>query len=342
VGREDPPEDARGRGADEEPEVEASEQEPDLLAVFDDDEEEPEVEASEREPAEPEATTQEASIGARPPRHRALRVLAILGGALAIGILLVGWNRVAASDDLCASCHEMEPAVASAQRSVHDGVPCLACHTGPGLMGALRYLPSLAREAVDEFTGWDVAHGVLEPRDCGSCHDDIASTPELAAAHREGAKCLSCHGDVAHPPYRLAGFERPVEVDDGDVHPRLYVQTHGDDVVGDPESCVECHETNFCETCHLRETFPHPDGWIQTHGSTQEELGIDTCEGCHPQTFCIGCHGTEIPHNVRWLGEHWRDLADAGTASCLLCHPRTDCTDCHAEHSVHREQDLYA
>jgi hypothetical protein len=165
----------------------------------------------------------------------------------------------------------------------------------------------------------------------------------MAAAHGAGARCASCHGDVTHPPYRVAGFARPITPIAGeDPHPRLYVQTHGADAVRDPRSCATCHEANYCETCHLRQRYPHPEGWVSLHGAVQREQGIGACEGCHPQTFCAGCHGTEIPHDVRWLGEHWRALEGSGTGSCLLCHPRSDCTTCHAEHQVHREQDLYA
>jgi len=352
VGPDDRPEDEREPTAGAEPDVEAPDEEPDVLAMFGDDEgtapEPPEGSGDEDDggsegPVGPVAPDAEVPARAGPPRHRALRVFAVVGSALAVGILLVGWNRVAASDDFCASCHEIEPAVTSAERSVHDDVPCLSCHTGSGLLGTLRYLPTLARETIDEFTGWDVAHGVLESRSCESCHDDIASTPELAAAHREDAKCISCHGDVAHPPYRLAGFARPVEpVPTGEnPHPTLYVQTHGDDVVRDPDSCTDCHEADYCEACHFRETYPHPAGWIGEHGEVQEERGIEACEGCHPVTFCAGCHGTEIPHSVTWLDEHWRNLEDASVEPCLLCHPKTDCTECHAEHTVHREQDLF-
>jgi hypothetical protein len=202
----------------------------------------------------------------------------------------------------------VDQAVQSSDRSV---TTCRACRaTGfSGVLGALRYIPTLARETIDEFTALDVAHGVLDPRACVSCHEDLSATPDLAAAHQGGDDCASCHGDVAHPPLRLAGFDRPVdELAEGQVHPRLYVQTHGSDVALDPESCTECHETDFCETCHLRETFPHPNDWIETHGPTQIELGPETCQGCHAPTFCEGCHGTEVPHNVRWLGEHWREL----------------------------------
>jgi len=283
-------------------------------------------------------------VDRQPPRHRALKAFAVLGGTVAVAMLLVGWNRVATSDGFCASCHDVEEAVASADRSVHSEVPCLSCHSGSGLVGVLRYTPTLAREALHTFTGWEVAHDVLAPRACESCHTDLSSTPELAAAHGTDATCQSCHGDVAHPEYRLAGFARPVEpvVSDENPHPTLFVQTHGDDVVRDPESCTDCHEADYCETCHFRETYPHPDAWISQHGPVQEQRGIQACQGCHPVTFCAGCHGTEIPHSATWLDEHWRNLTDASVGPCLQCHPKTDCTVCHAQHSVHREQDLYA
>ncbi len=268
--------------------------------------------------------------------------LLAVGGLLALGLLLVGWHRVAASDTFCASCHEMQGAVSASARSVHADVPCLACHTGPGLAGSVRYLPGLLRETVATVTPWNPARGILGARPCTACHTDLAATPELAAAHGTDAACSSCHGDVSHPPFRLAGFERPVQAVEGEnPHPRLYVQAHGGDAVDDAESCATCHAPNFCETCHLRKRYPHPEGWISLHGAAQQEQGIEACAGCHPQTFCAGCHGTEIPHDARWLGEHWRALTDAGTESCLLCHPKTDCTTCHARHAVHREQDLY-
>lgn len=266
-----------------------------------------------------------------------------VGAFLALGVLLVGWNRVATSDAYCAGCHEMQPAVSANARSVHADVPCLACHTGTGLAGSLRYVPGALRETLAIVTPWNPARGILGARPCTACHTDLAATEALAAAHGTDAACSSCHGDVSHPPFRLAGFERPVQPIPGeDRHPRLYVQTHGGEATADPASCATCHEPDFCETCHLRERYPHPKDWIPLHGAAQREQGAEACATCHPQTFCASCHGTEIPHDARWLGEHWRALTDAGTESCLLCHPRTDCTTCHARHEVHREQDLYA
>jgi hypothetical protein len=74
----------------------------------------------------------------------------------------------------------------------------------------------------------------------------------------------------------------------------------------------------------------------------EEQQGAEACTSCHPTTFCVGCHGTQIPHQSNWLGEHWKALSSgASVTPCLLCHPTTDCTTCHAEHGIHRQQDLF-
>ncbi len=274
-------------------------------------------------------------MGDEPPRRRhRLRPLLLASFLLAAAALLVGWNRVASSPSLCGSCHAMREATLSSARSVHADVPCLACHTQPGLVGALRYVPTLAREGLATATGWEVAGGVLDAAACDRCHTDIRSTPALAKVHPAGSSsCASCHGEVAHP---VATRPPPGP------HVRDYTQTHGRDVASKPGECTSCHRPVFCQACHFRTTFPHPKGWISQHGPVEEAKGPSACTLCHPTTFCVGCHGTEIPHRATWLGEHWRALEDASTSPCYVCHPRTDCTACHANHDIHREQGLYA
>jgi hypothetical protein len=272
--------------------------------------------------------------------HRWSARLAFVGGLLLVAaFLLIGWNKVAASPRLCATCHEMDTSVATSASSVHANVPCLACHTGPGVAGAIRYLPSFAREGAAKATGWDLAHDVLTSRPCESCHDDLRSTPALAAAHSGARACSSCHGDVAHPRDPL--IHGPAPTPSGRPHPDGFVQTHGEAATANPASCTQCHRTQFCQTCHFKSSFPHPADWIAKHGPAQERQGPQACTLCHPTTFCAGCHGTDIPHDTDWLSQHWRALQDASASPCLVCHPRTDCTTCHAEHSVHRQQDLY-
>ena len=268
--------------------------------------------------------------------------LLVLGGVLfAVVFLLIGWNKAASSPRLCSSCHAMDDATLSAARSVHADVPCLACHTRPGLLGSLRYVPTLAREGLATVTGWDIAGSVLDAAPCTRCHSDLTTSATLKATHSKArTDCTSCHGDVAHPELALVSA-RPTPGPSGEPHPQGYVQTHGQEAVANPASCSTCHQPEFCQACHFRATFPHPQGWIQKHGKVEETKGASACTLCHPSTFCVGCHGTEIPHQPTWLGEHWRALQDASTSPCLVCHPPRDCTTCHSRHGIHREQDLY-
>jgi hypothetical protein len=275
------------------------------------------------------------------PEHRArwVRSLFLVGSLLAVGLLLVGWNRLASTPRLCSSCHAMDSAVLSAARSVHSDLSCLDCHTRPGLLGAVRYIPALARETVATLTRWNVSHGVLDARPCEDCHTDLTTAATLKPTHDGASDCASCHGQVSHPPLLILE-ERPSPLT-GQPHPQGYVQLHGRDVVDDPASCQTCHKPTFCQACHFKAVFPHPDGWIGQHGLVEQQEGAEACTSCHPTTFCVGCHGTEIPHLSNWLDEHWRSLQDAPITPCLLCHPKTDCTTCHSEHGVHVSQTLY-
>jgi hypothetical protein len=278
------------------------------------------------------APTQSVGGGSEPPRHHPIRLL-FLGLPLAL-FLLIGWNRAASSDQFCASCHATAAAVLSSERSIHADVSCIACHSGSGVAGTVKYVPTLLREGLATVTGLS-AQGVLEARGCISCHPDLS-----ASAHPEPLKdCTTCHGNVSHPELQVPGAQSILVAGGG--HPTAFIQVHGASATDDPGTCKECHKPKFCEACHLRETFPHPDGWIEKHGAVQEQRGGTACETCHGPTFCSGCHGTEIPHRADWLARHDTALIDAPTTPCLTCHPETDCSTCHSEHAVHREQDLY-
>ncbi|MBI4728861.1 MAG: hypothetical protein HY775_05085 [Acidobacteria bacterium] len=247
-------------------------------------------------------------------------------------VLLAGWNRAVSSPKFCASCHPKVVAVAG--RSVHASVPCIACHLRPGVPGAIAYLPTLVREGIQQWTGLELAGGVLKPAACVRCHARITASPPIGKGHPgPRSACVDCHGDTVHPGSKPPPA-RP--------HPAGWDLTHGRDAASDPGNCAVCHRPESCAACHVRAFFPHPARWISAHGAVQQEKGIEACVLCHPRSFCRGCHGAEIPHPPRWLATHPRVLTEQNTTPCRICHPRADCTGCHARHRVHREQDLHA
>lgn len=262
---------------------------------------------------------------------RGRRWLFLVAGGVALLLLLVGWTRVSASSRFCASCHDMGEATRSASSSVHADVSCLSCHRRPGAIGAIEYLPTLAVETVEAVTGWNTARHVLPAAPCVSCHGNLTTVSAEGAHPDAGSDCASCHGSVAHPESNVPPAEP---------HPVGFDLTHGREAAVDAAACTQCHQAEFCRACHARVAFPHPSGWLESHGGVQEELGADACTLCHAPTYCKGCHGTEIPHRATWLGEHYRALAPVSEGSCYTCHAPVDCTSCHSRHADHRQQGL--
>jgi len=276
----------------------------------------------------------ETGAGRSPRRFR--RRLLLTGGTALLGVVaLLLWTKAASSTGFCTSCHVTDAAVASAGESVHADVACIDCHVDAGAKGALRYVPSLLREVVQEATGWHTARGVLSARSCASCHEprksgDITPEGDTTVHPDPESSCTSCHGDVAHPG-------RPVPISQD--HPANYQQLHGRDVSLDGSTeCARCHEQPFCRSCHVYDPAPHPKDWMATHGTVQTAEGR-SCTLCHaPETFCKACHGTVVPHPADWLSTHPREAALADQTLCTTCHTREACDRCHEKHAAHSRE----
>ena len=275
--------------------------------------------------------------GSQPPAPRPRWPWLVLG-SLVVLILLIGWTKVVNTDSFCTACHQLRPAAATAADSIHSDVACISCHRGIGLPGAVAYIPTFARELVDQLTPLSVANGVMDSAPCSSCHNTVFTSPLVKGVHPTSG-CDTCHGNTTHPtPSPSPG---PVT----NPHPTDWVQVHGREASANLQTCTTCHLTGSggtCMTCHFKTKYPHPKDWITAHGQAQIEAGADACTLCHPPTFCASCHGTEIPHGPDWLKEHWSVLqAGYPTTPCLTCHAEVDCNRCHALHGVHNSQTIF-
>lgn len=264
-----------------------------------------------------------------PAWPRRVRRLLLVTTVLLPLMFLASWSYAEPSRGMCGGCHTVEAAALASANSVHAEVPCLSCHHREGFLGAVTYYPTLVRETIHEVSGLPVATGVLQPKDCESCHAAVADSDGHQGL---GGLCLDCHGEVVHP-----GIGDQPQVGS---HEEGYYLTHGRDVVSKGDSCSDCHATDFCGACHVQASFPHPDAWISQHGSLSMEQGSVSCDSCHPTSFCGGCHGTEIPHQDNWLGLHYRSDFSSISA-CVTCHEQPECSSCHVRHGLHRQQSLY-
>ena len=299
------------------------------------------------EPPEPERHTDEVPASGPPPsdggnegaQRRTVWPWLVLGSLFAL-MLLVGWTKAVNSDAFCTRCHTAQAAADTAAHSIHSEVSCMSCHRGVGVPGAVAYIPTFAREVVDQLSPLPVARGTMDAAPCEKCHATIFATPLLEGEH-PSTGCNECHGNTVHPPPP----QPPTPI--SNPHPETWVDLHGREAARDLDTCATCHllqqETgSTCMACHFRGGYPHPKDWIVEHGAQQISEGSDACTLCHPATFCASCHGTEIPHSPTWLEEHWRELQNGyPTTPCLTCHAQIDCERCHSLHPVHNQQRIY-
>lgn len=119
-------------------------------------------------------------------------------------------------------------------------------------------------------------------------------------------------------------------------HTAQWQWLHGKTAVNDLKACQKCHDAHSCKTCHLAD-WPHPDGFLKTHGREALRLRGRGCYLCHRPTYCDPCHGgVRMPHPDGYLSAHSRAVADR--TACVKCHALPECDACHARHAAHRSE----
>jgi len=226
--------------------------------------------------------------------------------------------------DLCASCHEVAPAVAAWQADAHRGVSCYGCHARGGVAGSMQAgaegMARLIGAGDDSADGAPVYQGR-----CLSCHGEVRegiTGGPIAMRHSDvieaGYACLQCHPQAGHD-----GLEQePLPV----TRSRM-------------STCLACHDgvraSSECTTCH--DGRPSDTSASAPGGSA--EAGV-TCKGCHSEETdrtCVDCHGLELPHPEGFMREHAR-LSSRDPALCARCHEIASAVagcSCHSETNVH-------
>ncbi|MDO8847129.1 MAG: cytochrome c3 family protein [Coriobacteriia bacterium] len=189
----------------------------------------------------------------------------------------------------CYRCHSLGEAWASEYRASGE---CVVCHTagfdlippshdaedwyterGASAGHAAAYTAALDRAATAQASPAEGAALVRVP--------PVAAVNECYTCHL-AAYCTGCHGtQIPHP--------------DG------FTATHGQEfTTADADGCAKCHnktgaEANdryACTLCHHPGFNPAEGAWRKRHDDVIAGgvSPLDSCYGCHDETYCSSCH----------------------------------------------------
>lgn len=148
--------------------------------------------------------------------------------AIAVGLLavlglfgLAGTLRLEERDEFCASCHTQPEVEYVARRNAerpldlasqhaHEDVPCVLCHSGPGIVGRLTTLPQAA---------WNAGRFALR----------LHASPARLRHPIADATCVQCHAEAVED----RGFQN---------HFHSYLLTERTNV-----GCASCHTAHTLE-----------------------------------------------------------------------------------------------
>jgi cytochrome b subunit of formate dehydrogenase len=223
--------------------------------------------------------------------------------------------------------------------SPHGGLDCLDCHVG--------------------FDPYEEPHlEVIEPVNCGSCHDD-ATAAHARSGHVNDLTCTTCHDNV----HTVTG------TDSGESDCRSCHEGAGADVDASAHAgndvapgCVGCHsehrfdipESDKCLSCHGEREFVHEH---ITHEDVDAVLayeesihgGLIDCSDCHAGHLVLSPEDPQSAVSRRNMAatcsECHREVADQYRSSEHGIALETDfelapvCSDCHGEHDIHQIAD---
>ena len=173
-----------------------------------------------------------------PRRRKVLTVMAALGGAFVLAVILAAGGFAFAAtqeqkDSFCASCHT-QPESTYYQRSL-DAQPvdlasahkardtrCIDCHSGAGVPGRMTAELMGARNALHWYTGTAVQPAPLtvpiSDENCLKCHQDVVASGDMnhhfhaflgqwQAIDPKAATCVTCHPGHSTEGTAQTGFQ---------------------------------------------------------------------------------------------------------------------------------------
>jgi hypothetical protein len=157
------------------------------------------------------------------------------------------------TDQFCGyTCHQMKTRAYIWQKSSHNDVKCITCHSEPGFIvefkahiDGLAYLKSFVKGKTTHLTVYAEGGNAARLKACIHCHpaEELSNETEAIRinheAHiiREELLCTDCHKDMAHGTHSFeVKMEQPKE-----------------------GSCISCHmrqgTRTDCQSCHIKKVI---------------------------------------------------------------------------------------
>lgn len=122
-------------------------------------------------------------------------------------LIFIGASFVYMSSSyFCANCHVMSTQYISWRRSLHSDVPCMKCHSEPGLVGDIKAHLLGSKRLFMHITGlYSRQEIIAEVKDasCQTCHKNINENEDRAknvhlAHNKIKIDCVTCHAGLVH------------------------------------------------------------------------------------------------------------------------------------------------
>jgi nitrate/TMAO reductase-like tetraheme cytochrome c subunit len=232
----------------------------------------------------------------------------------------------------CYDCHD------------EDETPCSTCHTNPDEPGVAPRLSGFKSRFPHKL------HVDAEGTNCLTCHKGVDQAEQVGTFHLPSREqCTTCHKGADVATNRLQCFTcHQTTMNFTPISHRVnWRKDHGIARQIGKNSCIHCHQENYCITCHEGDNLDHqvhPLNFRFTHGMMAKG-NKENCLTCHQEeAFCVDCHRSEhvMPKNhamPNWSnriqgdgGAHARE-AQIDFETCLSCHndayADVVCTTCH-------------
>jgi hypothetical protein len=219
------------------------------------------------------------------------------------------------SEETCQVCHEFDREKPSKA--------CLTCHSTTK--------PKIARERKAEYADVIFSHAKHAGMECGECHPGVEKSTQI----RRGKyiptmeRCLKCHAELGVSQECETCHEVVRKEEKPSSHGAGFDRAHGTLSEMKDAQCALCHQSDFCQECHLeKKPQSHTLLWkTKAHGRLAM-VDRSSCKTCHRTDFCIACHTETEPisHNGGW--------GSPQNTHCLTCHlplSMTGCFVCHKE-----------